>query len=84
MEWRCVETGRGSEGSIFVCYKDPREPGLVVRAYREDRTLGGLQIWWVRVEGKPKAGRRVYIKSRRELKDILRRLLKEWEEMGLI
>ncbi|RLI06465.1 hypothetical protein DRO24_04875 [Candidatus Bathyarchaeota archaeon] len=84
MEWRCVETGRGSEGSIFVCFKDPREPGIVVRALRIDRTLGGLQIWKIQVEGKPKASEQVYVRRRTEIKGLLTRLLKSWEERGLI
>lgn len=32
IEMRCIEVGRGSKGSIFVCARTPDEPGIVLRA----------------------------------------------------
>jgi len=65
-----VETGKGSIGSIFV------KGEMQVRAKRVGKTLGGLQIWnlFFYAPNKPSTTKTVYLKSRRELKQVLERL----------
>jgi hypothetical protein len=60
-----IEAGRGSKGSIFV------KGGKEYRALKVGRTLGGMQIWEIKYGNMIK---RVYLKSRKELKEVIKGL----------
>jgi len=60
-----TEVGRGSKGSLFC--KGDKE----YRALKVGRTFGGLQIWEIKYGNTIK---RVYLKSRKELKEVIKRL----------
>jgi len=66
---RWIETGKGSKGSVFV-----RSDGVVCKAIKKGKTVGGLQIWQFKIilkSGKVKS-KTVYLKSRRELKEAVK------------
>jgi len=64
-----TEMGRGSKGSIFISNDD-----IQVRAVREGRTVGGLQIWRLIKEYPfPRQEKVVHLKNRRELKEAIQR-----------
>jgi len=79
-EWRCTETGRGVRGSVFVCSKPGKYVSL--KAVRIGRTAGGYQMW--EVSASPGLMERIYLKRRTELKSAIPRIVKRWEEEGLI